>query len=71
MTCPEYVIQAIELVRAAFPNSKQIHVVGGALKFELPSQEVSHSMVFRFVEEISQKFQVKLFVPCMIDLILA
>lgn len=63
MTSPEDVNQVMELVRATFPNSKQIQVVGGALKYELPSQEVAHSMVFQFVAEMSHKLRVKLFVP--------
>eukprot|EP00210_Caulerpa_lentillifera_P003638 g3473.t1 len=58
ITIPGQVSLAAELVQKAFPSSQQTYVVAGTLKFELPSQTVSPSSVFQFVDDISGKIKV-------------
>eukprot|EP00210_Caulerpa_lentillifera_P003610 g3445.t1 len=58
ITIPEDVLQANRLIQEAFPSSTQISIMAAVLKYELPSQDVSPSSVFLFMELISHKIKV-------------
>eukprot|EP00210_Caulerpa_lentillifera_P009343 g8907.t1 len=58
ITIPEHVLQATELIQEEFPGSIQTSIIAAVLKYEFPSQEVSLSRVFQFMEAISHKIKV-------------
>lgn len=48
-----------DLVTTRFPSATRTYSVGGTLKYELPSADVSHSEVFDFMESLDkQKIEV-------------